>query len=165
MKAGDKVRATIGFILFDQSSFIQKEGEIITFAQLVRDGFEKWTNKKNDWLVRFTYNEICNKEPDSETFVFWKQDRNKFTAALILHALIPFYKFRTDKKDKHGELILEFLDCLLYKEIDKNKIKDLDLEYYWHNEFTIYLKKAFEVLDMTDLEFANLDNFDDWLNT
>jgi hypothetical protein len=157
MKTSDKVRATLGFILFDQGSFIKKEGEQITFAQVVRDGFADWINKKNDWIVRFTYNEL--KEPDSNTFVFRFQNRNRFAAATILYVLIPFYKFKGNKQDNHGELILELLDCLVIdKMVCQEKIKELDLQYYWHNEFSLYLKKTLELLNMTDADFLKLDD-------
>jgi hypothetical protein len=163
MKASDKVRETLGFILFDHQSFIKKEGEQITFAQVVRDGFADWICRKNDWIVKFTYNEL--KEPDSNTFVFWQQNRNRFAAATILYVLIPFYKFKGNKPDKHGELILELLDCLVNdKIVRQEKIKELDLQYYWHNEFSLYLKKTLELLDMSDADFLKLDDVEDWLN-
>jgi len=161
--AEDKIRATLSFILFDQKSFSIQNNEKITFAQLVRDVFKNWLNRKNDWIVRHTYNELT--EPDGETFVFWKICRKKCAIATILYAIIPFYKIKKNKPDKHGELILKLLNCLIdNKKINKKHIKYLDSEYYWHDKVPVYLKKAIELLDMTDDKFMNLPEFDTWLN-
>ena len=168
MKPGDKVRATLSYILFDQKSFDIQGEEIITFAQLVRNVFNDWINKRNDWIIRFTYKELPQ-ELNNETFVFWKICRKRCAAAILLYSVVPFYKFSNDNEseDKHGVLILELLDSLLdaKKEINRDHITKLNLQYYWHDEVPRYLSKTLELLDMTDEEFMGLAEFDTWLNT
>ena len=174
IEAVDKVRSTINFILFDNNSFKIKNNEIITFAQLVRNVFRDWLERKNDNIIRFTFLELLDKNgqplnPDSEIFIFWYTNRIKFAASLFIYAILPYYKLynRNKKTDKHGELILELLDCLIDgKEFNKEHIKDCDLQYYWNNETSTYLGKIFELCNMTDYDFMNLpDDLDVWINT
>lgn len=161
---GDKIRATISYILFDQTSFELKEIEIATFAEIVRIGFRDWINRTNDWIVRFTYLELPS-DLDSKTIVFWKKDKKRFTAALFLYAIIGHFRFRKSKEDKHGKLILELLDCLIDgKEFDREKVDNVYLEYYWNNTTVAYLAKVTELLDMTEDDFMKLPDFDAWLN-
>ncbi len=160
----EKIRSVLGFILFDNDSHLIKNNETITFAQLVRDVFKNWINRENNWIVTHTYNELPN-ELDNEIIVFWKKDRIRFSAALFLYTIIPFYKLRKNKKDKHGELILELLDSLIDgKEFNKQYFQDCDLTYYWHHETASYLYKSKQIMDMSDETFKNLEDFDTWLN-
>ena len=164
MDQENKIRTILNFILFDYGSFIIKNNELITFAQLVKDVFKNWINRENRFIVTYTYKELPFK-PDSDEIVFYKKDRIKFASALFLYCVIPFYKFRTHKKDKHGELIYELLDSLIKgEEFNKAHIKNFNLEYYWNEETSLYLYKIKEIMEMDEDTFKNLPDFDSWLN-
>lgn len=161
---GDRIRALVSYILFDEKIYGPDNYEKSSFPNEVRYGFKHWIKRKNDRLVRYTYLELPS-DLDSETIVFWKKDKKRFTAALFLYAIIGHFRFRKSKEDKHGKLILELLDCLIDgKEFDREKVDNVYLEYYWNNTTVAYLAKVTELLDMTEDDFMKLPDFDAWLN-
>ncbi|MCJ7636334.1 MAG: hypothetical protein MUO21_02485 [Nitrososphaeraceae archaeon] len=165
VKPSDRIRALISYILFDEKVFGPNDHEKSSFPNAVRIGFKDWIERKNDRLVRYTYLELPQ-DLDSDTFVFWKKDKKRFTAAVFLYAIIGHFRFRKSKEDKHGKLISELLDCLIDgKEVDREKVNNVYLEYYWNDTTVSYLAKVTELLDMTDDEFMKLPDFDTWLNT
>lgn len=136
----------------------------------VRKAFSDWVEgskplkERNREIIRIS-EELENVIPETNDFLWYKINLNKFAGIILLYSVLGFYKSRVGKRDKHADLLIELMKCISEGNFPpKNILHEISLTYYWNDETMRYLSKTHELIQMSDEKFKNLPNLEVWLN-
>jgi len=145
MTYGNTIRFLLNYVAFGGSE---------EFTQEVYRAFRNHVNhhsKENYKRLKKLKNQVMLVP---EEFKCRKEDRNRFTGAVLLYILSDLY---TSKYDTHWKEILEALNVLINGgAIKQTTLEILELSYHWHTHTSGWLNAIKKVRSMSEVQFNSL---------
>lgn len=174
----EQVREQLNYVALNEQAFDEKNCSK-SYAKCLHENFKNWLDSSNT-IIRGGYMELLRYgqvgNPQEDKYVFWGKNRLRYAAALLLHSVIPHYRFYTAPRrkeglnsrghyHKHGELLLALLDSLVNcTTLSDESLNIIKINWYWDDKMMHHLKKATELLEMTDDRFMSLGDHDIWFS-